>query len=81
MIWYSQVLPTAMGNEIELAGTNAFELVVGVAAGVALTLDAALPDEVLLDTGAELLAEVLHPARATTADTARTALADPNLLI
>jgi len=54
-----------------------------VLAGVAVALEA-VPvalEEVPLAGGTELLAEVPHPARATTAATARAALADPNLLI
>jgi hypothetical protein len=77
------VLPTATGNEAEPPGTNAFELALGVLAGVAAALEegpVAL-EEVPLAGGTELLAEVPHPARATTAATARAALADPNLLI
>src|ERR1700676_3633571 len=76
VVWYIQVLPTAMGNEIEPVGTNAFEFAFGVVTGLALAVE-----EVPLDTATDLLAEALHPARATTAATARTALADPNLLI
>jgi hypothetical protein len=72
-----------MGNGIEPVGTNAFELAVGVLTGVAVALGE-VPlalEEVPLDGGTELLAEALHPARATTAATASAALADPNLLI
>src|ERR1035438_1502516 len=76
VVWYIQVLPTAMGKEIEPVGTNAFEFAFGVVTGLAFAVE-----EVPLDGGTELLAEALHPARATTAATASAALADPNLLI
>src|ERR1035437_8300409 len=76
VVWYTQMLPTAMGKEIEPVGTNAFEFAFGVVAGLALALE-----EVPLDTATELLAEELHLARATPAATARTLLAELNLLI
>jgi hypothetical protein len=76
VVWYTQVLPTAMGKEIEPVGTNAFEFAFGVVTGLALAVE-----EVPVEVATELLAEALHPASAPTAATARTALADLNLLI
>src|ERR1039457_3517510 len=39
VLWYTQVLPTAMGKEIEPVGTNAFEFAFGVVTGLAFALD------------------------------------------
>ncbi|MGD0603504.1 MAG: hypothetical protein ABSA53_07870 [Streptosporangiaceae bacterium] len=75
-----------MGNGAEPVGTNAFELALGVLAGLAglaLAVEEVplAVEEAPLDGGTELLAEALHPARAATAATASAARADPNLLI
>src|SRR5580693_7192945 len=53
-VWYTQVLPTAMGNGIDRADTNEFEVARGVAPVLAVAEgdppDAVLPDAVLPDT-------------------------------
>jgi hypothetical protein len=79
VVWYTQVFPTAMGYSVELAGTNVFEVVAGVALGPELTLDAMA--DVVPEAASDVLADAPHPARATTAVPARTARADRNLLI
>jgi hypothetical protein len=76
VVWYTQVLPTAMGYGAAPAGPNAFDFAFGVVTGLATALE-----EVLTGAAPELLAVALHPARATTAAPAITALADLNLLI
>ena len=85
--WYTQVLPTATGNGIDPAGTNEFEVALGVPEGE-LELAAAEgdpPDEVPPDElppeAPDVLADAPHPASAITATPARTARADLNLLM
>jgi len=82
-VWYTQVLPTAMGNGIDPADTNEFEVALGVP-GVAPVLavtegdppDEVLPVAVLPDAAPELLVDAPHPASAITAAPASTAWAD-----
>jgi len=83
-VWYTQVLPTAMGNGTDPADTNEFEValgVPGVTPVLAVTdgdlLGAVLPAAVPPD----VLADAPHPARAITAAPARTARTDLYLLI
>jgi hypothetical protein len=85
MVWYTQVLPTAIGNGIDPFATNEFAVALGVAgaspadpAGLAAPL-AALPAGALA-AGPDVLADA-HPASATTAAPARTARADLNMLM
>jgi hypothetical protein len=86
-IWYTQVLPTAMGNGIDPADTNEFEVALGVPSALALAVAegdppaAVLADEVLPDAASDVLADAPHPASAITAAPARTARVDLNLLM
>ena len=89
-VWYTQVLPTAMGNGIDPADTNEFEVALEVAPplGVAdgdppapVLPDAVLADAVLADPAPDVLADAPHPASAITAAPARTARADLYLLM
>jgi hypothetical protein len=84
--WYTQVLPTAMGNGIDPADTNEFEVALGVPNTLALAVaegdppaavlaDEVLADEVLPDAASDVLADAPHPASAITAAPARTARA------
>jgi len=74
-----------MGNGIEPADTNEFEVALGVALVLAVTegdpLAGLLPDAVLPDAAPDVLADAPHPASAITAAPARTARADLYLLI
>ena len=77
-----------MGNGIDPADTNEFEVALGVAAdALALAVAegdppaAVLADEVLPDAAPDVLADAPHPASAITATPARTARADLNLLM
>jgi hypothetical protein len=97
LVWYTQVLPTATGNGIELAATNAFWVVLGDAlegallTGLAVEARGVEVDEVRpsvwLGTSGAVPADTLHPAsrlhpaRVMMATPARTALADPRLLM
>jgi len=83
VIWYTQVLPTAMGNGIDAADTNEFEVALGVP-GVAPVLAVTegdppgegLPAAVLPDAAPDVLVDAPHPASAITAAPASTARAD-----
>ena len=91
-VWYTQVLPTAMGNGIDPADTNEFEVALGVpevAPALAVTdgdppdavlSDEVLADEVLPDAAPDVLTYAPHPASAVTAAPARTARRDLYLL-
>src|SRR5580704_1301071 len=86
--WYTQVLPTAMGNGIDPADTNEFEVALGVpevepalAGTEGDPLDGVLPAGVLPDAAPDVLADAPHPANAITAAPARTARADLYLLM
>src|SRR5580704_8098675 len=87
-VWYTQVLPTAMGNGIDPADTNEFEVALGVpevepalAGTEGDPLDGVLPAGVLPDAAPDVLADAPHPANAITAAPARTARADLYLLM
>jgi hypothetical protein len=84
-VWYTQVLPTAMGNGIDPADTNEFEVALGVAPVLAVAagdpLAAVLPVGVPPDAAPDVLAAAPHPASAITAAPARTARADLCLLM
>jgi len=87
-VWYTQVLPTAIGNGMDPAATNEFEVALGVpevAPALAVTdgdpPDAVLADEVLPDAAPDVLADAPHPASAITAAPARTARGDLYLLM
>jgi len=79
-VWYTQVLPTAMGNGIDPADTNEFEVALGVAPVLAVAEgeppDEGLPATVLPDAAPDVLVDAPHPASATTAAPASTARAD-----
>src|SRR5271165_323912 len=84
-VWYTQVLPTAMGNGIDPADTNEFEVALGVAPVPAVAEgdppDAVLPDAVLPAAAPDVLTDAPHPASAITAAPASTTRANLYLLM